>query len=306
MNFKYLIKKKLKNWLIYILVLFLVHFIRALPRSVAMNLMQFIGKSCFYLLAKVRRLTIKNLTQVFGHEKSPAEIYRMAKKVFMTLGRNGADIFQLKKTLTPDPFRYVSVNGLENLDRTLAKGRGVIVVTGHIGCWEMLAGFLSKIGYNISAVGTRMYDPRLDAILVENRSSVGVKVIDRDTGARQIIKQLHSGGVVGILIDQDTRVDSVFIDFMGKSAYTPVGPVTLALKLGISLVPASIHLQPDDRHLVELYEEVNLEITGDREKDRIINTQRCSKIIEKMILKDPIQWVWMHDRWKTRPEQVKN
>jgi KDO2-lipid IV(A) lauroyltransferase len=303
-NLKYLIKKKLKNWLIYIFVLSLFHFIRSLPRSRAMNLMQFISSICFYLLAKVRRLTIKNLTQVFGHDKSPAQIRQMAKKVFKTLGRNGAEIFQLQKTLTPDPYRYIAVKGLENLERALAKGKGGILLTGHIGCWELFGGFFSMIGYDIAAVGTRLYDSRLDAILVNNRASVGMKVIDRTTGARQIVKQLHAGGLVAILIDQDTRVDSVFVDFMGKPTYTPVGPVTLALKLGTSIIPASIHLQPDDCHEVEIYAEIELEITGDREKDRIVNTQKCSTAIEKMILKDPIQWVWLHDRWKTQPEHI--
>ncbi|MBN2089004.1 lysophospholipid acyltransferase family protein [candidate division KSB1 bacterium] len=303
-NLKYLIKKKFKNWLIYIFVLSLFHFIRSLPRAFAMYLMEFLSTICFYLLAKERRLTIKNLSRVFGHEKSPAEILEMAKKVFKTLGRNGAEIFQLKKTLTPDPYRYISIIGLDNLERALAKGKGVIILTGHIGCWELLGGFFPMIGYEFAAVGTRLYDLRLDAILVKNRASVGMKVIERSTGARQIYKYLQAGGLVGILIDQDTRVDSVFVDFMGKPTYTPVGPVTFALRLGTPIVPAAIHLQPDNRHELEVYEEIEIEKTGDPEQDRIINTQKCSKAIEKMIFKDPIQWVWLHDRWKTRPEHI--
>ncbi len=303
-NLKYLIRKKFKNWLIYILVVSLFHFIRALPRAVAMQLMQFLSEICFYLLAKERRLTIKNLSWVFGHEKSPDEIRQMAKKVFKTLGRNGAEIFQLNKILRPDPYRYITVKGLEHLERALAKGKGAIIVTGHIGCWELLGGFFPMIGYDFAAVGTRLYDLRLDAILVKNRASVGMKVIERSTGARQIYKYLQAGGLVGILIDQDTRVDSVFVDFMGKPTYTPVGPVTFALRLGTPIVPAAIHLQPDNRHEIEVYEEIEIEKTGDPEQDRIINTQKCSKAIEKMIFKDPIQWVWLHDRWKTQPEHV--
>lgn len=301
MNLKYLITKKFKNWLIYILVQFFFFLLQNMPRKLAFFLLTRISLFCFRVIPDARKKTIKHLSQVFGAEKNEAEILKMAWTVFRNLGRNAVDMFRLKKLLGKDPYRYVKVNGLDNLDEALSGNKGVIVITGHIGCWELMAGFISSIGYTVGVVGTPLYDPRLDRMLVENRTSVGLKNIVRDTGAREILKLLKTGNIVGILIDQDTKVDGEFVDFLGKPALTPVGPVTLALKTGAAIVPMAIHIQDDNTHLIEIEHAIELEHTGDKKQDRIVNTAKCSKAVERMLLKDPTQWVWMHERWKTKP-----
>ena len=301
MSRKHLVTKRLKNWLIYQLVAFFFRLLQTIPRRIAFGLLTRISRLCYRVIPDARNKTIRNLTDVFGHEKSSSEIREMARTVFDNLGRNAVDMFRIQKALLKNPNQYVTVQGLAHLDRALSHRKGVIVITGHIGCWELMAGFISMIGYPVAVVGTPLYDPRLDKMLIDNRKTVGLTYINRDLGARQILKTLRSGNIVGILIDQDTKVDGVFVDFLGKPALTPVGPVTLALKTGARIIPMSIHIQPDNTHLIEIEPEVELEQTGDREGDRLRNTEKCSKAVERMLLKDPTQWVWMHERWKTKP-----
>ncbi|MBN1352941.1 lysophospholipid acyltransferase family protein [candidate division KSB1 bacterium] len=303
MDLKYLITKRFKNWIIYILVKGFFNLLRILPRSFCFFLLTRISLLCFYVIPDARKKTIRNLTRVFGSEKNAAEIWKMAKSVFRDLGRNAVDMFRLKQVVGKDPDRYVTCHGWENLDNALAKGKGVVVITGHLGCWELMAGYVSSKGYAVSVVGTPLYDPRLDKMLVDNRTSVGLKNIIRSTGAREILRTLRNGEIVGILIDQDTRVDGVFVDFLGKPAFTPVGPVVLALKTGAAIVPMAIHIDERNRHIIEMEPEIDLQTTDDKENDRLLITLKCSKAIEKLLLKNVTQWVWMHERWKTQPKE---
>ena len=116
-----------------------------------------------------------------------------------------------------------------------------------------------------------------------------------------MLKTLKTGGMVVILIDQDTKVKSRFINFLGKPASTPIGGTIMAQKTGAAVVPIFITLQPDYSQLIRIYPEVKMECTGDPEKDLLVNTQNISNATEMVILQNPSQWVWMHERWKTRP-----
>lgn len=260
---------------------------------------------CYYVIADARDKTIRHLTLAFGKEKNAKQIKQMARDVFRNLGRNAVDMFRLKKIVGTDPDRYVTCHGLEHLDRALAKAKGVVVITGHLGCWELLAGYVAAKGYSSSVVGTPLYDPRLDKMLVDNRTSVKLKNIVRSSGVREILRTLRKGEIVGILIDQDTRVDGIFVDFLGIPAYTPVGPVVLAMRTGAAIVPMAIHIEKDNKHIIEVESGIELEISGDESKDRLINTIKCSNVIERFLLKNPTQWVWMHERWKRKPDNLK-
>ncbi|OQX84966.1 hypothetical protein B6D60_08535, partial [candidate division KSB1 bacterium 4484_87] len=128
----------------------------------------------------------------------------------------------------------------------------------------------------------------------------------RGAATRAIIRVLRQNEIIGILIDQDTRkVDGVFVDFLGYSAYTPVGPIVLAMKTGAAIVPMAVHLKKNGRHFIEIIPALDLKFTGDPETDRIENTKLCNDALSRFILKRPTQWVWMHERWKTKPEDIR-
>jgi KDO2-lipid IV(A) lauroyltransferase len=298
------LKKRLKNGLIYWLVKWMVSLIRILPRPAAVGLMGRIGWLAYFLLSRARRDTERHLHLAYGDQKTNPEIRDMARQVFVDLGRNAADAIRLPVLIRQGLDRFVKCTGAEHLDRALARGRGAIIITGHIGSWELLGAYLAHRGYRLAGVGAELYDPRLNKMVVEMRELAGYPTIPRGPqGVREILRWLRSGGVLGILIDQDTRVDGVFVDFFGRPAYTPIGPVVLAQKTGAAIVPVAIHRQADGSHLVEFRQEINLQCTGDLRADRVENVRRCSKAVEEFIRQHPTQWVWMHERWKTQPEE---
>ena len=118
-----------------------------------------------------------------------------------------------------------------------------------------------------------------------------------------MIKVLKSGGSVALLIDQDTKVKTVFVDFFGISAATPVGATMMAMKTGAAVVPTYIHLGEDGMQHMRIHPEIEMRMSGDEEADLIYNTQQLTHFLEEAIRKHPAQWVWMHERWKTRPEK---
>jgi len=156
-------------------------------------------------------------------------------------------------------------------------------------------------GYPVSVVGRSLNNRRLDRLLVAHRERFGLRNIARGKATRQILRALHRGEMVGFLIDQDTEVEGTFVDFFGRSAYTPTGPITLALKLGAPIVPVAIHRERDDTYHLVVRPRMELAQTGDETEDKRINTANCSKILEDFIREHPAQWVWMHRRWKTTP-----
>jgi KDO2-lipid IV(A) lauroyltransferase len=125
--------------------------------------------------------------------------------------------------------------------------------------------------------------------------------IERGRETFKMLKTLKTGGMVIILIDQDTKVKSRFINFLGKPAATPIGGTIMAQKTGAAVVPIYITMQPDYSQVIRIYPEVQMVSTGDPEVDLITNTQNISNTTEKVILDNPSQWVWIHERWKTQP-----
>lgn len=294
--------KRAKNWLIYILVKGGLAWIKSVKRLTAIKFLQALGWFGFYLVRSERRITIDHLTMVYGDQKSSKEIYRMARAVFANLGRNMADAFRIPLYNARNIDNFVKSAGLENLNQALQKGKGVLALTGHIGNWELMGSYLALKGYTVNVVGAPIYDPRLDQLVVNNRLQGGLKYIARGSATREIIRALRRNEIVGLLIDQDTKhVDGVFVDFLGKKAYTPVGPVILAMKTGAPIVPMAIHIQKDNRHQIKINPELKLKKSGNQEDSRIHNTQICSDAVEEFIRQTPTQWVWMHKRWKTKP-----
>ena len=295
--------RKIRDDLFYLLVLGGIAFLRLLPRTVALALMRGLGRLGFALAGAPRRRTIGHLTMVYGKEKSAAEIRRLARRVFVHFATAATDFVRMPVIIGKGINRLVTASGTEHLDRAFATGEGLLMITCHFGNWEILGAWLAQNGYRMSVVGTTLFDPRLDRILVETRNSAGYTNIARGKGTRDILRTLKKGEAVGMLIDQDTKAEGVFVDFFGQAAYTPSGPAVLARRLGLPIIPIFAYLQPDFTYRVECLPPLDLVRSDNEEEDIRRNTQKCSDAYETMIRRYPEQWVWMHKRWKTRPEQ---
>lgn len=208
---------------------------------------------------------------------------------------------------TPEAVReLVSIDGVEHLEAPQAEGLGTVVVTGHVGNWELLNARLCAGGIPMTIAVREVYDPRLDAIATALRSRFGGEVVPRGaTAGRRLATAIRRGRVAGLLIDQDIRdIPGVFVPFFGRDAWTPSGAAMLALRSETPTVPAFIHRLPDGKHVVTVGPPFPDPPEGPIE-DRIRElTAASTAAIERAIRRHPEQWVWMHRRWRTRPEAV--
>lgn len=273
-----------------------------MPRTWWLAFFGWVAGIVYLFPSRFKDLVIRHLTMAFGKEKSEKEIMELSKQVYVMLGKNGADVIQSWNVLTlQDLEKFVKVEGKEYADRALAKGKGIIYFTGHIGAFELMISAMGLHGMPFLVIGTELKDERLNDIVVRFRNKYGSEPIQRGKETFKLIKTLKSGGAVGMLIDQDTRVKSRFVNFFGMPASTPVGAALLAMKTGAAVVPSLIHLGKDNLQHMILYPEVEMVNTGDEEADMVTNTQKLTTILEEAIRRNPAQWVWMHERWKTKP-----
>jgi len=292
--------RSIRYRLIYGLVKTLITISNIIPRSIWLNFCGVLGSLAYYLVRNTRRLMIKHITLSFP-EKSPEEVKKLVKDTFKMLGKNGGDILRSNGIDNlADLEKFVVTTGLENYYDARAKGKGVIFLGCHLGAFELQVTNMAMRGFNPNVIGTPLKDKRLNDLLWKYRNMHGAIAIERGRENFRMIKILKSGGSVALLIDQDTKVKSRFVNFFGMPASTPVGATIFALKTGAAIVPSYIYLGGDGKQHMHIMPEIPMKITGDDEVDVVFNTQVMTNLIEDVIRQHPEQWVWMHERWKTK------
>jgi KDO2-lipid IV(A) lauroyltransferase len=198
--------------------------------------------------------------------------------------------------------RVIDIRGEENLRSALQQGKGVVYVTGHIGNWEIMGHALAALS-SLSVVAAPIEPEQVNDIIVDLRAGMGVKTIlrGRPGASRELIRVFKENRVLGILIDQDTDVESAFVDFMGKPAWTPTAAASMAIKFRAPVVFGHIHRNRDGRHTMIMEGPLELVRTGDEGKDIVANTAMLTRKLEECIMREPEQWVWMHRRWRRQP-----
>ena len=239
---------------------------------------------------------------VFGKKKSDKQIVKMVKRVFTELVKNFSEVLYIRDLTKENIDDHISVEGMEHATKALKEGKGIIFLSGHLGCFEIIPIYFAIKGFPITVVGTKLYDKRLDKLLVQNRSKFNIKYVERGKNTMDIIKALKKGEGFGVLFDLDTRTEGVFADFFGKEAFTPVGPMKLAEKFDVPIIPVVIQREKNYHHKITICQRVNINSTGDSEQDLQLMAAECNRIFEKLILQAPDQWIWIHDRWKTKNE----
>lgn len=298
-------KRKPYRFFLYLLLEFISIIILILPYKIAVLLGSFLGSLAYIMLPKYRNITLSNLRSVFAGEKSENQIREIARDVFRNLGQTAAECFSLRKLSREDILRLVEEKNLSLIGEALSQGKGVIVLSSHLGNWEMAPIYGLAAGFDVTVIAREIYYHYYNKLLVSLRSSKGVKTLYRDDKRilRKSLEVLSSNKVLGIVPDQDVdSVDGVFVDFFGKETYTPTGPVNIAMLSGAPIIPV-FTLREKNRLRLFVEEPIYVEKSGDREKDVIKYTQKWSDVVERYIRKYPSQWVWMHKRWKTRPKK---
>lgn len=296
-------KFKYRRYYLYYLGRLLAFFFCLIPLRVGLKIASLFGDAAFLVLAKYRNKAIDNLKNSFP-EKTDKEIRIIAREVFRNLCKNAFELVNFPRINEKNLSDFVDIKNLDIIDQALAKGKGALVITGHFGNWELLALAIRLKGYPGAVIGRRIYFHKYDEYLNDLRRAGDVNIIYRDDSPKKILKMLKENKVIGILADQDVdSVDGVFVDFFGRKAYTPAGPAILARASGAPLIPAFIIRGNGLRHALVIEKPLELVDTGDKEKDTVTNTEMWSRTVESYIKMYPEQWVWMHERWKTRQPQ---
>lgn len=295
------LQKKIKNDLIYYGIFSAVWLLRRMKRPLAIGLMRRIGWLAWHVAVHERKKSVQHLTQAFGGELSRQEIIALSKDVFDNLSICIADAVRLPNLVKDGLDNYLTVENFHHLTDEVAKGRGVIMQTGHYGNWELLGTWLVQKKIPLRVIAKKSYDSRLDKMIVGYRNKAGYSNTARGKALPAILKGFQDGCVYGMLFDLDTKVKGVFVDFFGKPAHTAVIPSMLALEHDVPVVPVFIRLNPDLTYTITCHEAITLQDSGDPKTDALVNTQKFSDVYERVIRENPRQWIWMHSRWKKQP-----
>jgi len=291
-------KKKIRRFFARLLVRILILATRIFPRKRGLGLFSRIGSLAFRLFRRERETAVRNISLAFPGMDEMI-VHAMAKGSFSALGRNVFDALRLSYIGGEEVISLCRIEGEEHLREAYEERNGVIAVTGHIGCWELLAAYVSRKGYRLTVIAKELPDRVLDGWLRKLRERHGFTVITRGRSGVSAVRALARGDVLGVLIDQDMEGEGVFVPFFGVPAHTTVGASVLSLRTGAPIVPMAIHMLPDGTHRIMVLppiEEPPDELDED-ERVRIL-TERSSLALEKLIRLYPQQWVWFHDRWK--------
>ena len=274
-----------------------------LPRPLSRGFAIGISQIVYLMHFRLRQVGMRNLAMVFP-EKSAAERARILRGVFTSLGRQLAELCQFPRYTPENIDEVVVYDGLENYERAYARKKGVLFLTAHFGGWELSAFAHSLHGHWLHVVMRPMDNPYLDRLLQRHRTMYGNKTVAKDDFVRGLLAAMKAGETVGILMDTNmTPPQGIFVDFFGIPACTASGLARIALRTDAAVVPGfTIWDEALQKYRLRFDPALELVRTGNLEADITANTQMFTKVIEDYVRKYPDQWLWVHRRWKTRPE----
>jgi len=291
-------KERLEYWL----VLAVARTLGWLPRPLARLLVRILTWSCYLGLGRLRRVGERNLELALPQLSSQAR-KKILRHVFRNLGWQMVEFCRLPRYSAENTRGWIRTEGLEHYLAAEAKGRGVLVLTGHLGAWELSSFYHSLMGHPMGMVIRRLDNRLLDDYVNSIRCLHGNKVLHKDDFARGLLTAMRAGETVGILMDTNmTPPQGVFVRFFGIAACTASGLARVALKTGAAVLPGFLLWEPAERvYVLHFGPELAFTKSGDHEADIVSATQQCNDVLESWIRRYPDQWLWIHRRWKTRP-----
>jgi KDO2-lipid IV(A) lauroyltransferase len=297
------LSKRLKRTLRYGLLRVVLAVVERLPLGWAQALGRAVGSAAFHLAPGERRKALASLTVAFPEMSEEARL-ELVRRCFRHLGTAALEMAVAPRLGTAALDRLVDMSGgaIERMQEAHARGTGVVCIAAHLGNWELHAWSVARHGLPLFAVGKENVDPRLNRLVDRFRSRGGLRNVWRGQpgAAVAMLRALRKGELLGMLIDQDTNVQNVFVPFFGRPAATPRAAADLVLRTGASALVCLNHRGEDGIYRAST-EEVEVPRTGDLERDAVELTARFTARIEAAIRAHPEQWVWMHQRWKTKP-----
>lgn len=287
----------------FTVVWLLVRILGTLPRGIARGLGALVGAIAFRTVAKLRNVGLKNLELAFPGQ-SEQDRRDILRRLYRNLGWLLAEFCQMPDYTPENTQSFIRYEGLDRYLAARDRGKGVLIVTGHLGAWELSSFYHSLMGYPMSMVIRRLDNTKVDQLVNAIRCLHGNRVLHKDDFARGLLSAMRQGDSVGILMDTNmTPPQGEFVPFFGKMACTASGLARVALRTGAAVLPGfMLWEESEKKYVLHFGEEIERLRTDDDEVDMISYTARCTAAIEAWVRRYPDQWLWVHRRWKTRPE----
>jgi Kdo2-lipid IVA lauroyltransferase/acyltransferase len=288
----------------YRILIFMSRIICFLPYSWLMGFGKILGILYYKFIQKQRNRALRQIKMSLKISDEAAR--RLVRASFINLGRNFLEILYMPHLSQTNFREYIDIENIDRLQAALAEKHGVVVLTAHIGNWEWLAVGLGFSGLPVAAIAKPQPNQQYTRALNHFRGTTGAEIFSRGTSELMAAaRALKQGKMLGFLADQDAGPGGAFIEFLGRTASTPMGPAVFAKKFNSPVVPVFILRQPDGHHKIVIGEIMRYEDHGDADKDLFEFTVRMTKIVDTFIRKNPTQWLWFQKRWNTPPNERK-
>lgn len=272
-----------------------------LSRSAALRLGVTLGDIGYRVAKRQRRRAERNLYLAYGDALTPAERDLRVRQVFRHFGKCLADFLRGPALRPSDLDHLIAYTGWEQVERARAAGRGVILLTAHLGNWELLGRWVAARGVPLTVVAREPEAPAMATYLRRMREGAGFAVLNKGESARTLLRVLRRGEAIILLPDQNSG--DLFLPFFGVPAGTVAGPASLALHTGADLIPCYCVREPDDRYRILTLPALSVVPTGDHEADVARIMTEANRVLEGVIRDYPDQWLWLHNRWKSAFEE---
>jgi KDO2-lipid IV(A) lauroyltransferase len=292
----------MKEELEYVLVRAVAGGLGRMPRGLARLVARGLACAVYGGFGRLRRVGVRNLELAFPELSTKAR-RKILKGVYLHLGWQLVEFCRMTRYTAQNTRGWMRTEGLEHYLAAKAHGKGVLIITGHLGAWELSAFYHSLMGHRMGMLMRNLDNRRLDAFVNGIRCLHGNFTISKDDFGRGLLKAVRAGETVGILMDTNmTPPRGVFVPFFGIAACAGTGLAHIARQTGAAVLPGFMLWEPAERRYVLRFgPEVEIPRTADRAADILEGTRRATAAIESWIRRYPDQWLWIHRRWKTRP-----
>ena len=276
-----------------------IHIVRVLPFPVALAVGRGLGKLMCAVSRKRYRVALKNLQIAYGHELTPKQRDTMARQSFVHFGMFAVECIKFAYMDQQEALRRIRTEGFEHLQNVMAEGKGCLLLSGHLGNFEIGARVVTAAGYELIALARETRDPGTTDLMQQIRTRMGIKVITINQSLRPVLEGLKRNAVVAIICDQNAA--DVFVPFFGRPTGTVAGPARLALKTGAPIVTYSCTRDGRGGYRFYFQEPYRPRPSGNPSADVAEVTAAINLRLEELIRQTPEQWLWFHDRWRSSP-----
>lgn len=289
-----------RQLLVFVLFILVTFPFAVLPLKLALCIGDAFGHLIYLFWGSRRNIALDNIRSAVERgavtlTEDPGAVIRQN---FRNFGKFIIEDIKIYYGFAGSLFRSIEVRGTENFTRAHEKGKGVMLITGHCGNWDLMAVYLSMVLTRAKIIARKQNNEFINRFIVRTREKYGNDIIYKQGALKQVLTALKKNETVAMLIDQSViKAEGIIIHFLGKNAYAMKTPALIARKTGAAVVPLFIS-RTEKGHLIEIQQEIPLVAEEDSDAALLHDTINFSRPIEDYIRSHPSEWLWIHRRWK--------